>query len=39
MADQNIDVRIGGPVATIDLQLPTGGVNLTFQSGSIKKPQ
>ncbi|MEQ3638076.1 Ig-like domain-containing protein [Alcanivorax sp.] len=38
-ADQNIDVRIGGPVATIDLQLPAGGVNLTFQSGSIKEPQ
>ena len=23
----------------IDLQIPAGGVNLTFQSGSIKKPQ
>jgi len=39
LAAQNIDVRIGGPLATIDLQIPAGGVNLTFQSGSIKKPQ
>ncbi len=33
---QNIDVSIGGGAATIDLQIPAGGVNLTFQSGSIK---
>ena len=39
LAAQNIDVRIGGALATIDLQIPEGGVNLTFQSGSIKKPQ
>ncbi|MAC15444.1 MAG: hypothetical protein CL539_12390 [Alcanivorax sp.] len=39
LAEQNIDVRIGGALATIDLQIPAGGVNLTFQSGSIKKPQ
>ena len=39
LAEQDIDVRIGGATATIDLQIPTGGVNLTFQSGSIKKPQ
>ena len=34
--EQDIDVRIGGAAATIDLQIPAGGVNLTFQSGSIK---
>lgn len=39
LAEQDIDVRIGGATATIDLQIPAGGVNLTFQSGSIKKPQ
>lgn len=33
---QNIDVSIGGGAATIDLQIPAGGVNLTYQSGSIK---
>ncbi len=33
---KDIDVNIGSGLATIDLAIPVGGVNLTFQSGSIK---
>lgn len=33
---QTIGVSIGDGAATIDLQIPVSGVNLTFQSGSIK---